>query len=158
MADTSSPLVTSSEDINRITEIAAANSVTAIRISKDMIERRLPILQRRLSDLRYNEGLIKARFYNDKNLLIIEQKYKADAKVTVKPIQGMAEVEVDITGPHHSVAFDQNSIDRRQVGLIELKKEIEKINNEIKVVESQIRDYTKVLNDIQKRLDFNDGN
>lgn len=143
-------------DVNRDLSFLQANNVTAFRIEYDKAQRKLAVLQKRKSDLAIMMGSIKARMYKNYSSEYVVSVLKPDLYQTVEPIQAYSSERYQKSGPHQSVSYDLHQLTQRVPGLLEMRKELDRVNGEYLYVQSQIRLYTVRMNMYKDKLTDNE--
>jgi len=143
---------TTIEDVKRFNQLIVGSSVRNLRILKEQVERRIVIYERRLIELYNNEYLVKARIINNADTITITNKFAAGINTQVEPVQSFRGTSID-PDPHRSYAFNKYTISRTKEGITVLDSELNRINNEIQMIQAQLREYEKVKQDIDKKLD-----
>jgi len=157
MAENNSVINFSTGDLQRYQNITSGNAVTALRVKYDEANRRLAIWQSRLNKLKPSADLVKNKIYNLYDLTAIEKQFLSNAVMTIEPIQSYAYTDIGFDGPHQSVSYDLNQLDARLPGILELKKEIDRINHDIQYATSQVRRYNKELQAYKTLLAANEA-
>jgi len=132
-------LSTTVDDIRRFEELVVGNSVRNLRIVTKRIERRLVMWNRRLIELRNNEAIIKARIYNNADLIkTLEDRAGKGMKVDPQQSYKAEQIAPDT---NHAVHYDIHNITKLKEGVKGNDRELNRINTEIKVIMAQIRKY-----------------
>lgn len=151
MAENNQVTKTTLEDLKRFNQLIVGSSVRNLRILKEQVERRIVIYERRLIELYNNEHMVKARINNNADAITIANKYAAGIDTQVEPIQSFKYQNVD-PRPHRSYAYNKFTISQTQQGITILDAELNRINNEIQMIQAQLREYEKVKKDIDDKL------
>jgi len=144
-------LRTTTEDVQRLNKLVISSSTRNLRVLKGQVERRIIIFERRLVELYNNEALVKARIYNNADAITIAEKYSAGLNTQVKPVQAFQEQNVD-PDPHRSYAYNKYTIYATKKAISVLDTELNRINNEIQIIQANVREYNTTLIDINAKL------
>lgn len=147
MSENSQILQTTVDDLDRISQLTVGNTASKLRIGLDMAQRRILILQQTLMDLRANESVVKGRIYNNYEQTYIEQNLAAGKNTKVES-QNSFDVENISPTPNPAISAITFKIYNEE-GNRKLKSELDKINNDIQVVLSELKSYEateKLLN------------
>lgn len=146
-------LSTTTDDLNRMEELLTGNSVRSMRIVLEKVKKRIIIYGRRLTELYGNEFIVKARIYNNADLIKIYNKYVAGKNTRIKPRQsvefGTNYIDPD---PHQAFSNAKFNIQKREEGIQILDSEIARINSEIMMVVAQLREYERKEKEIEGKL------
>jgi len=145
-------LSTTTRDIERLEKLVVGNTVRNLRIAQKRVNRRLLIFQRRLIELRNNESIIKARIYNNADMVTLQKDFLSGQKTRVNPQQSYESQQI-APDPHHAVSYDKFNITSTIEGIKELDSELNRINTEIKIVERQVERYETLQKNIDDRLE-----
>jgi hypothetical protein len=151
MAENSSVLQTTQDDLNRLSSLLVGNSVTNLRIGFNKIQRRILDYQDRLTKLMANEAIVKFRNYNNITQAQIESQYVAGRGTTATPQQSFAYSTVT-TNPDQNIAAERFKQLSQANGTLQIEVEHSKINAEIMMVQAQIRAYQAELEVFQNLL------
>lgn len=152
MPENNQVLFTNLEDIERMKTLVTGSQTRNLRAILTKINRRILIFERRLVELYNNESIVKARIYNNVDLIEIESKYPAGKNTKVEPQQSFQYQAITID-PHHSVSYDKNRLYALGEGVKEFDSELAKINNDIQTIQSIINGYKKSRDAINERLE-----
>lgn len=151
MPEGSQILQTTKDDIARLESLIVGNSVRSLRVAKSRVERRIIMFERRLIQLYSNENIIKARIYNNADMVFIQKNYPSGKNTKVSPVQSF-DIQNIAKDPHHAVSYDKYNLTAAERGIKELDAELNRINSEIMTVQAQLNAYKKEKEDIEKRL------
>lgn len=151
MAAQSQILQTTKDDIMRLESLIIGNSVRSLNVVKKKIERRIIMFERRLTELYHNEPIVKARIYNNADMVYIQQNYPSGKDTKVSPIQSF-EYQSIAKDPHHAISYDKHNLTSVEDGIKEFDSELNRINSEIMLAQIQLSAYEKKKENIDKRL------
>jgi len=151
MSEDSQIVKTTKEDLKRFENLLVGNSVRSKRIVFNRLKRRIVIFENRLTELYMNEGIIKARIYNNADALKIYTEYIAGKGKQDKPIQSFQSINISHT-PHQNVAYDKFNILTTEEGIRKLDAELNRINSEIMSIQSALELYEEKYKKIKEEL------
>jgi hypothetical protein len=143
----------SKDVINGVLNLASSNNVMVLRVNKERIEKRLPILEKTLEDLKISDQ--RNRSDIDKAVSAINAENQAGTNVTIEPIQATSFYSLDINGPEQSVHHNMSQVLDKYPGLRALSKESDRINYYISYYMSVIRNYKQEYEKITAILNAN---
>jgi len=144
-------IATTREDIKRLEGLIVGNSLRSMRIVLRRVERRRVVFQNRLVELYRNEKIIKARIYNNADALKIDTDYTAGKGKRNIPTQSFEGIVI-ADDPHHSMSYDKFNIMTTVEGVRKLDAEINRINGEIKELQSAKNLYDQKYKELKKQL------
>lgn len=151
MSESSQITQTTKDDLKRLEDLVTGNYVRSLRVAQKRINRRIIMFERRLIELYNNEKIIKARIYNNADMITIQKNYPSGKNTRVNPVQSFDPQNV-AKDPHHAISYDKYNLTKVEEGVKELDAEINRINKEIMMVQAQLNEYTKKKEIIAKEL------
>jgi len=142
---------TNTEALQDFKKLAHGNVLGYLR-KKRSLEIEIASLNRRITELRLTDSQLKRRVYNNLTMAAVDERYKADDSMTIKPVQVLDYIDIGYPGPHHTIAYDKNKLSET---VREILVEISKLESEIKSLNATVRSKQARLDNINNILEAN---
>lgn len=156
MSENNSSISVTKDDMSRDISLLYGASTTVLRIEYDKMKRQLAIYQRQLDPLMADMQTVKAKIYANYDLSTLDEQFRPDRNMSTVPVQSYAAADTPVNGAHQSVSYDRDQMERRTPGLRELKNELDRINEQYKLLQDKIRTCTNRIKIIDAQIASNE--
>ena len=151
MAESGQIFQTTTDDLNRVAQLIAGNSVSNMRLEQTRLNVSILKNQKRLSDLRKHENILKAQIYNNVEQSEIQASLAAGIGTQVDPLQSYRFGPIAPT-PNQEIATAKFKAYSSMYGVAQKDSSINELNNQIMTLQSQIRDDKNAFVQLQEAI------
>jgi predicted nucleic acid-binding Zn-ribbon protein len=151
MAESGQIFQTTTDDLNRVAQLIAGNSVSNMRLEQTRINLRILKNQKRLNDLRAHENTLKARIYNNVDQAEIQANLAAGQGTQAIPLQAYRFGPIT-PNPNHEIATAKFKAYSSMYGVSQLDSSINESNSLIMALQAQIRNDKNALTQLQDAI------